>query len=43
MVSNRVLQDFRGMSKDFQLEESGQNIKEIKFDLDLEGWLRFGN
>lgn len=43
MASNRVLQDFRGGSDDSQLEKSGQSIKEAKFDLDLEEWLRFGN
>lgn len=43
MVSNRVLQDFRGESDDFHLEKSGQCIKEVKFDVDLEKWLRFGS
>lgn len=43
MVSNRLLKDFRGGSDDFQLEYLRQSIKEVKFVVDLEEWLRFGN
>lgn len=43
MISNGVLQYFRGGSDDIPLEESEQSIKEVKFNQDLKGWLRFGD